>query len=236
MRINQFLAHHLGVSRREGDELVKQGLVEINGELANLFDQAVDGDAVRFFNKNNWENVGGVKNETVLFYKPIFSVCTKKDPQDRKTVYDLLPKKYQSLKTAGRLDYMSEGLIVLSNDGDVIYKLTHPSQETSKIYLVALKEKMPEEALKILQKGIKLDEYQLQPCKITLFSDFANYDYLKLDQEFRTWYAFELFEGRNNQIRQMCEAVGYKVQRLIRIKQGNYKLTKQLYEQKIQKV
>lgn len=233
MRINQYLAQHLGISRRQGDELVKQGLVEINGELANLFDQTLESDLVRVFQKERWENVGQISKETVLFYKPIFAVCTKKDPMDRKTIYNFLPRKYQTLKTAGRLDYMTEGLLVLSSDGDLIHELTHPSGGHSKTYLVALKEELDSKALKELQKGIKLEEYQLQSCQIQLFKDFAKYDYLDLDQQFRVWYSFTLFEGRNNQIRQMCAAFGVRVQRLIRVSQGDFKLSKKLYQDKI---
>jgi len=233
MRINQYLAQHLGISRRQGDELVKAGVVELNGELANLFDQTLESDKVRVFEKDSWRSVGFVKKETILFYKPIFAVCTKKDPMDRKTIYNFLPKKYQSLKTAGRLDYMTEGLLVMSTDGDLIHELTHPSKGHSKTYLVALKEPLEAQIIKELEKGIRLDEYQLQPCRIQLFGDFEKYDYMELDREFRTWYSFTLFEGRNNQIRQMCASFGIRVQRLIRVSQGGYKLSKKLYEDKI---
>ena len=160
-RINQFLAFHLAVSRRKGDDMVSKGLVEINGNLATLSDRIVKGDKIKYYKNGEWveivnsldnENLNGsgksnLKTEIIMMYKPIFSLTTKYDPQKRRTIYSILPKQYHHLKPAGRLDYMSEGLIVLTNDGDLMQKLTHPENNSDKEYLVAVRRALPDKLL-----------------------------------------------------------------------------------------
>jgi pseudouridine synthase len=161
-------------------------------------------------------------------YKPIFCVTTRVDEVKRKTIYDFLPKSFLELKSAGRLDYMSEGLLVLSNDGDLIHKLTHPSNETKKVYLVGIKGSFKLKEIKEMEEGITIEKYKLNPVKVEKYTG-DKYEYLRLQPSF-TWYIFTLTEGRNNQIRKMTEYFGLKVQRLIRIEHGSYKLTKDLYK------
>lgn len=238
MRVNQYLAHATGISRREADKWVDKGLVEINDEIAEMGQQVLESDKVRIYKNDKWQLVqnahGQGKNSgTMLFYKPIFAVTTRKDPQKRKTIYDFLPKRYHSYKPAGRLDYMSEGLLVLSTDGNLIQELTHPSFRSQKQYFVGLKEPLPRESIKMAMDGFELEGYELNSVKITLLSpkQLADYGYLKPEQKL-IWYCFELSEGRNNQIRKMCQLWGQEVKRLIRVSQGEYKVTPDLYKNK----
>ena len=267
-RINQFLAKSLGISRREADNYVERGLIEVNGSLAGFSDRVGDEDVIKIYENDNWRNLNQTKviEQTVLFYKPIFSITSNYDPQGRKTIYNYLPTKYHQLKSAGRLDYMTEGLLILSNNGNLIQDLTHPKNEHQKMYLVGLKEKLSKEAFTSFEKGFVLEDKKLNPVKVTELKseastvsskkdpaktnkpaptvlkhavitgknlgDQAEYFYLNLQPNF-FWYKFTLTEGRNNQIRKMVESFESKVLRLIRVQQGDYKLTKELFEEKM---
>lgn len=237
LRINQFLAKHLDISRRQADNLIKSGLVEINGYLAEFYQKVQEKDKVRVFLKQKWqelENNNSHKEIVVLMYKPIFCLTSHKDPQNRKTVFDFLPKKFKYLKTAGRLDYMSEGLLVLSNNGNLIFKLTHPSQGTKKKYLVASKYPIANKDLDKLHFGFFLKDgdflQSMQVQKLSL-KDLDKWRYLKLDPKHH-WYEFTLKEGKKNQIRRLLENLNNKVYRLIRIQHGEFILTADLKEKK----
>jgi 23S rRNA pseudouridine2605 synthase len=231
MRLNQFLAKNLGISRREGDSWISQKKVKVENKLAEI-GQKIEKESVQILENGNWSEISQLKNQTtILFYKPIFSLTTRNDPQKRKTIYNFLPKTYQTLKPAGRLDYMSEGLLVLSSDGELIQKLTHPKFNHQKEYLVALNGSFSTKLISQLKKGIKLDDYQLNSVKVEIFKDFEKFDYLKFDLKLN-WYKFTLSEGRQNQIRRICQLDQYKVVRLIRISQGEFKLSQELYDKK----
>ncbi len=241
MRLNQFIALHTGHSRRQADELIKKGLIEYNGEIGELFQQVAPSDKIRIYEKGQWRNLTTQENlKTVLFYKPIFCITSKKDEFGRKTIYTFLPKIYQNLKPAGRLDYMSEGLLVMSNDGNLLQEISHPSKGTEKVYLVGLKYVLKSKEIKMMGDGMQLEDYKLNPVQIELLQDpeekkntkFMSWDYLNLQPTF-FWYKFVLTEGRNNQIRQMCEAFGQKVLRLIRIQHSEYILTPELHKKRV---
>jgi 23S rRNA pseudouridine2605 synthase len=233
MRLNQYIAFHTKMSRRQADTLIQKGFVEINGELGEFHQTVTEDDTLRIYEKGEWKTISSseTKSQVLLMYKPIFSVTTHSDPQKRKTVFDVLPKQYSRLKPAGRLDYMSEGLLVLSSDGDLIHKLTHPSHETEKQYLVALKYILKPNQIKEMSAGMTLEDYQLNPVKIEPFKHLSDYDYLKLEPK-HFWYSFTLTEGRNNQIRLMCKQFGQEVLRLVRVKHGKYQLSYDLYRKK----
>ena len=246
MRLNQYLAYHTSMSRRQADEFIKKGLVEVNGEIGELNTQATETDQVRIYEKNEWKVLGkGGKSidrhQTILFYKPIFTITSYKAELGKKTIYDVLPKAYSRLKYAGRLDYMTEGLLVLTNDGEMIQELTHPKNETTKEYLVGLKYQLRPQDIKDIRRGMEIDDYKLNPVDVSLYlpanSGNTNtpHNFLNLQPNF-WWYKFILTEGRNNEIRKMCETLGQKVLRLIRIKQGKFYLDKKLYDRKIVEV
>lgn len=207
-RLNKYLATNLGISRREADDLIAARKVRLNGEIAEIGARVQDGDKVDY---------GGQQVQvSPLIYlalnKPIGYVCSKKRQGETPTLYELLPEKYRQLKTVGRLDKDSSGLILLTNDGDFAFKMTHPSFVKKKRYeleldlpLAALHQQM------IADFGIKLAD---GPSKLALMS---------LDESQKRWQV-EMSEGRNRQIRRTFAAIGYKVVKLHRISFGNYVL------------
>jgi 23S rRNA pseudouridine2605 synthase len=229
MRINKFLAQALGLSRRNAEDLVTRKEVKVNGAFAELFTTVEEKDKVEVLEHGKWVTLKGLNNRRiVLMYKPIFCVTTRDDDVKRKTIYHFLPKTFLELKSAGRLDYMSEGLLVLSNDGDLIYELTHPSNASKKVYLVGVKGSFKPKEIEEMGKGIVIDKYNLNPVKVEKYTG-DKYEFLRLQPSFN-WYLFILTEGRNNQIRKMAEYYGLAVQRLIRVEHGKYKITKDLYK------
>jgi len=234
MRLNQFLAKNLGISRRQADQLIISKKVKVNGAFGELFIRVEEADKVEVKTQTDWQTLHHQKlNQTILFYKPIFCISTRYDPLKRKTIYDFLPKIFRHLKPAGRLDYMSEGLMVLSSDGDLLQKITHPRFGSIKQYLVAIDKPFESIQIILMQEGMRLDDYDLNPVKVWQSAvQLKTFEYLKLDPRLH-WYFFELTEGRNQQIRRICKLFGKRVRRLIRIRQGNYELTRELYEKKV---
>jgi pseudouridine synthase len=231
MRLNQFLAKYLGGSRRQADDIISNQNVEVNHAKAVL-GQKIDPETDTVTVNGKIVESQKTIDQTLLFYKPIFCVCTASDPQDRKTIYDFIPKQFHNLKPAGRLDYMSEGLLVLSNNGDFLQSLMHPSGEKAKQYLVGLNRDLNPEFIEDATAGkVVIEDYQLNPVKVTLLDNLEEYRYLKLNPGL-FWYVFELTEGRNNQIRKMCEMDGQRVVRLVRMSQGDFEISRELYEQK----
>jgi 23S rRNA pseudouridine2605 synthase len=248
MRLNQYLASQTGQSRRQCDELIKKGFVELDGEIASFTDPVSDESTLRIYQKEKWVSLGK-KNKnghtTILFYKPIFTVSTKSDPNKRKTIYDLLPPKFRDLNYAGRLDYMSEGLMVLSSNGDLVNQLTHPSFGKQKSYLVCLKYPLTKDQIKEMEKGLYIskDNLSFAPIKVEKTSIGAEIserlpaypvmalDFLKIRKEHYA-YVFLLEEGQNNQIRKMCDFYGQDVIRLVRLEMGPYKVSFDLFKKK----
>lgn len=208
MRLNQYLALHTGLSRRAADRAVTEGRVEINGILARLGDIVVDGDKVsldsRLVNTD-------VRLQTVLLNKPIGYVVSR-EGQGNRTVYDLLPSELHNLKPVGRLDKDSSGLMLLTNDGKLANRLTHPSHQKEKHYLVTLDKDLSEADFdKITEQGVELEDG----------SSRFKLDYV--NNKNREWQV-TMTEGRNRQIRRTFEALGYRITKLHRDKFGEYSL------------
>jgi 23S rRNA pseudouridine2605 synthase len=206
MRINKYLAQASGISRRQADFAVSQGNVRINNKLAHIGDDVKPNDQV-FLEGKKLSLPGSI---TILLNKPKGYVCSRRG-QGSLTIYDLLPKKYESLKSIGRLDKDSSGLIVLTNDGDLAYQLSHPKFVKTKVYEIALKEPLLLKDLDIIEQGIKLDD---GPSHLKL---------LPLGQSNESWKVV-MHEGRNRQIRRTFEALGNQVLSLKRLEFGEYKL------------
>lgn len=207
-RLNKYLATNLGISRREADDLIVARKVRLNGEVAEIGAKVQDGDKVEY----GGQQVQASPLIYLALNKPIGYVCSKKRQGETPTLYELLPEKYRQLKTVGRLDKDSSGLILLTNDGDFAFKMTHPSFVKKKRYeleldlpLAALHQQM------IADFGIELAD---GPSKLALMS---------LDESRKRWQV-EMSEGRNRQIRRTFAAIGYKVVKLHRISFGNYVL------------
>ena len=207
LRLNKFLAERIGVSRREADELIAAGKIKVNGK------PALTGAKVDISDKV-WYNGNIVPFETEFLYlamnKPVGYVCSRRAQGDAPTIYELLPKEYQKLKTVGRLDKDSSGLILLTNDGDFAFQMTHPKFKKEKIYEVNLDRPLePLHQQMISDYGVMLDD---GPSKFTVIHDGDK-------------YIVNISEGRNRQIRRTFAALGYQVKKLHRTNFGPYQLS-----------
>lgn len=211
MRLNKFIAHATGISRREADELIRTGNVVVNGKAADLgCDVDPNDDTVTV---NNQLVKLPTEHTTIMLNKPVGYVCSR-NAQARgvKTIYELLPDQYKALKTVGRLDKDSTGLILLTDDGDLAHHLTHPSFAKTKEYIVELDHALaPLHQQMISDFGINLDD---GPSQLLLE---------RLNDE-RTKFNITMHEGRNRQIRRTFAALGYQVKSLHRTTFGPYTL------------
>ena len=211
LRLNKFLAERLGVSRREADDLIASGKVLVNDKPVVLGARIDKNDKVCYNNKI-------VKFDNEFLYiamnKPVGYVCSRRAQGDAPTLYDLLPEKYQKLKTVGRLDKDSSGLILLTNDGDFAFEMTHPKFHKEKIYKVELdRDLSPLHQQMISDYGIDLEDGK---SKFTVIREEEFND--------RKHFMVVLNEGRNRQIRRTFQAVGYRVVKLHRITFGKFEL------------
>ena len=212
MRINKFLAECGVCSRRKADQLIDDGAVKINGETASIGnDVNVDNDIVTV----NGKIINKVKKyDYYIMNKPKGCVCTVKDDKNRKTVMDYLPADIKRVFPVGRLDYDTEGLLILTNDGDLTFKLTHPKNEVPKTYLVKTEKPVDEQDLSKLRSGVVIDGVKTKKCNIRVVEKLKNGTKLHIT----------ITEGRNRQVRKMFEAVGNNVDFLKRIKIGDLQL------------
>lgn len=213
MRINKFIAESGVASRRQADKLIEEGVVKINGKIAKLGDEVEIGhDAVSV----NGKLINVVKKyDYYMMNKPKGYVCTVKDDKGRKTVMDLLPKEQKRLFPVGRLDYDTEGLLILTNDGNLTFKLTHPRNEIPKTYVVKTEKPVLDRDLVALRSGVVIDGVRTKKCNVKLIESTKEGSKLHIT----------ITEGRNRQIRKMIEAVNNSVDFLKRIKIGDLTLT-----------
>ncbi len=206
MRINKFLSLCGVASRRAADEIVREGRVQVNGEVLSEPGRDVDeSDDVRVDGKR----VSPPKrHRIVLFHKPAGCVCSASDPQDRATVYDYLPSEYRSMKYIGRLDLQSRGLLLFTDDGDLIYRLTHPRFEVPRSYYVWTTRPLSRSAADRLIAGVEIGENDRGEI------EKGHAEEIFLDQGF---FEMVLCEGKNREIRRMLEAVGYTIRDLKRV-------------------
>lgn len=211
MRLNQFLARSGGVSRRKADELIRQGRVTVNGQRAILGQQIQDfGDVVRV---DEEEQVIKTDKYYYAVYKPVGYVSTTNDPEGRPTVVDLVPSETK-LYPVGRLDIDSEGLIILTNDGDYAYQVTHPKFEVKKTYRVLTNKRVKPKQLDQLRRGIFLTDGLTAPAEAEIQTEAGR----------GSWLEITIHEGRHRQIRRMLDHIGLETKRLIRIKEGEVEL------------
>ena len=215
IRLNKFLAERLGCSRREADALIESGKILVDQKPPQL-GAKVD--------KNNkvWYNGKIVPFQTdylyIAFHKPVGYVCSRRAQGSAPTLYDLLPAKYRHLKTVGRLDKDSSGLILLTNDGDFAFQMTHPKFRKTKVYEVELNRPLePLHQQMISDYGVKLED-GISKFKVITSAESTE------DQPSRTCFTVVLTEGRNRQIRRTFAALGYRVTKLHRTTFGQYEL------------
>lgn len=211
MRINKYIAHSGVTSRRKADELISKGAVRINGKLAHAGTDVSNRDLVE---------VDGtlIKPEKTFVYymlnKPTGFITTVDDEHDRPTVLDLMPDISERIYPIGRLDYMTSGMLLLTNDGDMAYKLTHPGKHIYKTYEATVSGFFSISEAERLSKGVNIGKYFTQPAKVEILGQKKEFSTVKIS----------IREGKNRQVRLMFEALGHKVIRLERTAVGNMKL------------
>lgn len=212
MRINKYIASSGFCSRRKADELIEAGRVRVNGEVVRLL-----GYEIRTKDKVSIDNkpLRTMKLEYYRFYKPTGYVTTSSDEKGRKTIYDILPDEMSHLNPVGRLDKDSSGLLILTNDGNLVYELTHPSVKVAKVYRVTVDAFLKVEDLEKLAGGIELEKGKIAYCDCEIIER-------KKDE---TLLEITLYQGMNRQIRRMIEYLGHNVVHLKRIRHATIDLT-----------
>ena len=210
-RLQKYLANCGIESRRICEEYILQGKVKVNGEIVTELGRKVDPDKdiVEFENKQIKENS---KLIYILLNKPIGYVTTSDDQFGRDTVLDLV-KVRERIVPVGRLDMYTSGALILTNDGDFVYKVTHPKHEIEKTYTVTVKGIVQNSEVEQLRKGVKIEDYITKPAKVKILKTDSEKNISRLE--------ITIHEGKNRQVRKMCEAVGRKVLALHRSKIGN---------------
>ncbi|MDW8381566.1 MAG: pseudouridine synthase [Verrucomicrobiota bacterium] len=212
MRLQRFLAEAGVASRRAAEQMIAAGRVRVNGEVITALgcrvdpdrdEVAVDGQVVR-----------GRRKLYVALHKPPGYVCSRRDPQGRPVVHDLLPAEWRSLYTVGRLDRQSEGLIFLTNDGDFALRLTHPRYGIRKTYEVTVTGRVAPQVLQPMLTGVRHKGELLRAAAVRLLRASRRRSLIEL----------ELAEGKNREVRRLCACLGLKVERLVRVAIGRIRL------------
>ncbi len=216
MRLQKYMAECGVASRRKSEELISQGHVIVNGKIVTEMGvQLEENDEVLVDGK---PIAPEKKKQYILLNKPQGVVTTLSDPQGRKTVRELIPDIKERIFPVGRLDYDTEGLLILTNDGDLMQSITHPSNEVEKLYVVRVRGEITEQALGRLENGVTLDDgHHTAPAKVTLLPDDAAHQGQKN-------LTIAVHEGHNRLVRRMFEAVGAQVVYLRREKIGQLSL------------
>ena len=222
MRLNKFIAHAAGLSRRAADSAIEQGRVRVNAVIASLGHQVHTSDIVE---------LDGVKLAPqtsytyLLMHKPVGYVCSRRAQGDSPTIYSLLPSQYHALKTVGRLDRDSSGLILLTDDGDFAHRMTHPRYTKTKVYEVELDRPLaPLHQQMISDHGVTLDDGTSR-FSVASTEEAVRSPNSKFQIPNSHCYGVTMSEGRNRQIRRTFAALGYTVTRLHRTTFGPYSLT-----------
>lgn len=215
-RLQKFLANQGICSRRKAEQYILEGKVKVNGKVVTELGTKINTeiDKIEF---NEKLISGSVAKVYILLNKPIGYVTTVKDQFNRPTVMELLKERGNQIKTSvvpvGRLDMYTSGALILSNDGDFIYQVTHPKHEINKTYQVTVKGKITDDDVKKLQNGVDIGGYITKPAQVKI---------MKIDEEKNiSRIEITIHEGKNRQVRRMCEAIERKVLALHRSKIGN---------------
>ncbi|HEY0140545.1 MAG TPA: pseudouridine synthase [Thermoanaerobaculia bacterium] len=213
-RLQKIIAHAGFASRREAETMIREGRVTVNGSVVTELGTKADPD------KDHVKVDGKLITKAephryILLYKPKEVMTTLEDPQKRKTVIDLVRGVRERIYPVGRLDYHSEGLVLLTNDGDLAFKVSDPKQGSVKTYHVKVRGVPEERLIEKLERGITIDGKRTLPCEIEQMKRTA-----RGEDEGNSWYQVKLREGRNRQIRKMFQAIGHPVAKLRRVAIG----------------
>ena len=214
IRISKYLSSAGFCSRRDAEKLIIEKKIKINNQICiHPSHKVSELDVIKVNNKI-------VKKSNIIelwkLHKPIKYICSTKDNLGRKTIFDLLPKNLSGLISVGRLDYMSEGLILLTNNGDYSRYLEHPSSNIERTYRVCINSDVNNNDLKKINKGITIKEVSYKKVEVIFEKRLKNYN----------WLVFKLKEGKNREIRNICNYFSWNIVKLIRIGYGPYKLGK----------
>lgn len=219
-RIQKILARAGYGSRRQVEAWIKEGKVQLNGEVASLGDQADVGDTLRMDGKplspkRLWQQ----PQQVILYNKPVGEVCTRRDPEGRRTIFQSLPAPEEGRwVSVGRLDINTSGLILLTTDGDLANSLMHPSSEMDREYAVRVLGEVTTEIMQNLRDGVELEDGKAH------FSDIQDGG----GEGANHWYHVVIQEGRNREVRRLWESQGVQVSRLMRVRYGPIIIPKQL--------
>lgn len=213
MRLQKFMADAGVASRRKCEEYISAGRVKVNGAVAEIGCTVEPGDKVEFDGRLLTAKTERV---VIMLNKPQGVVCTCSDPEGRKTVIDYVKDLPYRLYNVGRLDYDSEGLILLTNDGDLAYRMTHPKFEMDKTYHVVCSGTLDQRDISRLQSGITLDDGVTSPAQV---------NNVQIRRDGKSELDITIHEGRNRQVRRMIAAVGKETLLLRRIKEGPLELS-----------
>ena len=214
IRLQKFLANSGVASRRKCEELILEGKVSVNGQIVKELGTKVNPtvDKVEYCGKPVFSSN---KFVYILLNKPIGYVTTAKDQFDRDSVLDLVKVK-ERVVPVGRLDMYTSGALILTNDGDFVYKVTHPKHEITKTYTVTVRGIIENDAVEKLRNGVEIEDYKTRPAKVKI---------LKTDEEKNiSRLEITIHEGKNRQVRKMCDAIGCPVKFLKRIAVGDLKI------------
>lgn len=215
-RVQKFLANQGICSRRKAEEAILEGKVKVNGKVISELGTKIDPEVDNIEFEGKTVN-GKIQKVYILLNKPIGYVTTVKDQFGRPTVMDLLQENGKKLEFSvvpvGRLDMYTSGALLLSNDGDFVYQLTHPKHEIDKTYQVTLKGKITQTEVEQLRNGVDIGDYITKPAQVRIMKIDEDKDISRVE--------IIIHEGKNRQVRRMCEVIGKKVLALHRSKIGN---------------
>lgn len=212
MRLNKFLSRAGVASRRAADRMIAGGRVRLDGAVVRELGVRIDPE--RSVVEVDGKRVRAAPATWVALHKPPRVVCTRRDPRGRQTVYDLLAPEHRGLFHVGRLDVMSEGLLLFTNEGDTARNLLHPSRAVARRYRVMLREPVPEGLVARLEAGVELEDGPARPERVQLGRT----------RDGRAVLGLTLREGRNREIRRMLRAVDVGIRRLRRVGFGPIEL------------
>lgn len=205
IRLQKIVAERGYCSRRKAETLILENKIRVNGEIVNVLGTKVDCDAVIEIEGYDLQKIKESK-KTFVFNKPIGVICSSKDDRDRTTVIDYFKNENLRLFPCGRLDYNTAGCLLVTNDGELAQLVTHPSSHLNKCYIVTVDGYISNDALKKLHDGVELEDGLTAPAKILIGKRNTAISIFKII----------IHEGRNRQVRRMCEAVGHHVRSLYR--------------------
>lgn len=203
MRLQKFLANSGIASRRKCEELIVEGKVSVNGKVVTELGTKVTPGMDEVHVEGVEAKLEEEKKVYILLNKPVGYVSTVSDDRGKPTVMELLGDVKEKVVPVGRLDMFTSGLLLFSNDGDFVYKVTHPKHETTKTYIVKTRGLPSERDLEKLRNGVKIEDYITSPARVELLLKDKTNDIARI--------LIEIHEGRNRQVRKMCEAIGLSV-------------------------